>query len=572
MFLFDSETGNVTLVSRAVGTTTTAANGGSDFAAISADGKFIVYLSTATNILAGQTDNNGGKDLFLFDREQGTTKLISRVDGTTSTTGNNESGNTGFTPIGNPAISASGRFVAFVSTANDLVAGQIGDGNNVFLFDAQDNSMRLVSRSVTSATTTGNSISITPVISADGRFVAYSSVATDLVADQDDTTGSWDLFLFYRAAAVNATVLVSGAGGSATVTGNAATLSDLEMDLSDDGRFLAFKSNATNLVPGVSDNNSNSDILLFDRLAVAGSNITLVSHANGLATTAATGGFASSETPVISADGRFVAYKSNAANIVAGDANGAYDVFVFDRLGSGNALASHVAGSSASAGADSFSPVISADGAFVAYNSLATNLVASETLNHFVGTDVFLYDRIANTNSLASGAAGSATITGDGASAVSAISGDGLALVLTSFAGDLAGTDGNGEQDVFLRRTLIPKFAFRAESFTVEENAGTARIRVDRTGDTTISAAVDYVVGDFGTARAGGRFSGPTGHAGVRSRRNIPHVRGDDSGGPGPRARRNDPHGAVRPQPRFGAGNSGRGDLDDPRQRRAGTH
>ncbi len=181
IFVFDSANNTVTLVSHAFGTVNTAANGDSDTAVISANGRYVAYLSAATDLVEDQVDQNGGKDLFLFDRNTGITKLVSRAAGSPNTTGNNTSGSSGFTFDGNPALSADGQFLAFVSTASDLIVDQSGGGANVFLFDTQTDSMRLVSTSAGSTNIPGNGSSLTPVISGNGRFVAYTSGATDIV-------------------------------------------------------------------------------------------------------------------------------------------------------------------------------------------------------------------------------------------------------------------------------------------------------------------------------------------------------------------------------------------------------
>lgn len=501
VFLFDNQTKSVTLVSRAAGSPTTAANGQSGFAVISADGRFIVFESAATNLLSGQTENNEGDDIFLYDRESGTTQLVSRADGTTNATANHISGATTLLP-GTAAISANGRFVAFVSFASNLVEGQNASSvANVYLFDAQQNTMQIVSRAVDSASTTAAGFSLNPVISADGRYVAFTSEANNLVADQTDHS-NWDVFLFDKNLESNTTMLVSGAGGSATETGNGESFSDLELAISEDGRFVAFKSFADNLVAGVTDENHNSDIFLFDRDA-SGPRTRLVSHAAISTAIAATGGSASSEKPVMSSDGRFVAYQSTATNLVDNDSNNAYDVFLYDRVVQNTVLVSHANGSNASANGVSTNPIISSDSTndnFVIFNSTATNLVSGQVdLNSL--DDVFIYSRIGFTTSLVSGQAGSTTTTANGASSVAAINSDGSAVVLTSLADNLGGTDSNQVRDVFVRATIVPTFptfSFRADSFTTQENGGTARIRVDRTGDTAITAGIDYRV--FATA------------------------------------------------------------------------
>ncbi len=513
VFLYNNETQAVTLVSHAFGASNTAANGESFLPAISADGRFVAYVSLATDLVDGQSDANFDADVFLFDRVNGTTSLISHSAGAPTTAGNTRSGGNGASQPGDgrPAISDNGQYIAFLSGASDLISGMDGGGFNVYHYNAVNDHMLLASRSADSATAGGDSTSLNPVISGDGRYVAFTSGAENLVTGQVDNNrvlGGWDVFLFDSVATVDTTLLVSGAGGSETETGNASTFSDLELAISGDGRYLAFKSFAENLVPGITDDNHNSDIFLFDRTASPGSNIALVSHANGNLNAAATGDSGSSETPVISNDGRFVAYKSTATNIAAQDNNHAYDIFVFDNDFGTNTLVSHASGSLASSNNHSALPVISRDGSTIAYSSLATNLVSGQSDTNLLA-DVIVYDVALGLNVLVSGAGSSSTIAGDGTSAVIALSSDGLTVVFNSLATNLAGTDANGLQDVFVSAKSSPKFAFRADTFTVDENGTTARIRVDRTGDTSVSAAVDYRAygnGDLLSATAGSDF------------------------------------------------------------------
>lgn len=358
--------------------------------------------------------------------------------------------------------------------------------------------MLLASRSSDSATVGGDSVSLNPVISGDGRYVAFTSGAENLVTGQVDNNrivGGWDVFLFDGLKTVDTTLLVSGAGGSETETANASTYSDLEMAISGDGRYLAFKSFADNLIPGITDENHNSDIFLFDRTASPGSRITLVSHAKDSPSAAATGDSGSSEKPTVSLDGRFIAYQSSATNIADQDNNHAYDVFVYDNQFGTNTLVSYTPDfqSRPSANGDSGTPFISRDGSAIVFTSVASDLHTGQ-FDTNGAADVYLYDIGTTVYTLVSRSAAGLPSTGDGASEGVAISGDGFTVVFNSVATDLPGADENALPDVFVSARSSPKFAFRTSSFTVDENGTTARIRVDRSGDTTVSAAVDYQV------------------------------------------------------------------------------
>src|SRR5205814_458587 len=135
------------------------------------DGQFIAYSSLSTNLVSGQADANGGTDVFVFDRLAGTTRLVSGVPGS-ATTGNGASSS--------PAISGDGRFLAFHSVSTNLVSGQVdpNGASDVFLFDRLAGTTGLVSHRAGSTSTTGDFASTSPVISADGQFIAFLSGST----------------------------------------------------------------------------------------------------------------------------------------------------------------------------------------------------------------------------------------------------------------------------------------------------------------------------------------------------------------------------------------------------------
>src|SRR2546426_905363 len=252
------------------------------------------------------------------------------------------------------ALSADGRFVAFTSVAPDLVAGDTSGAADVFAHDRQTGTTKRVS--VDSAGTQANGDSTGVALSADGRFVAFTSVATNLVAG--DTNGVTDVFVHDRQAGTTERVSVDSAGSE----GNGASTG---VALSADGRFVAFTSVATNLVAG--DTNGVTDVFVHDRQTGTTERASVDS--------AGTEGNGASAGVVLSADGRYVAFTSVATNLVAGDTNGVTDVFVHDRQTGTTERVSvdsaGIEGNGASAGV-----ALSADGRFVAFTSVATNLVA----------------------------------------------------------------------------------------------------------------------------------------------------------------------------------------------------
>ncbi len=351
---------------------------------ISADGRYVVFESLAPNLVAGMTDTGSRGDIFVRDRVSGTTTLVSRAAGQ-ARSGNGWSSS--------PSISADGQFVAFISSATDLLPVLVGGPGNlhVFLWSRASDSIVLVSHAAGAPATTANSSSTgRPSISADGRYVAYLSRATNLVAGQSDSNGQDDAFLFDRFSL--SSVLVSRTGASAVATGNARTFSPM---VSADGSRVVFESNASNLVAGQVDANSVlTDVFLFDR--AAGQN-TLVSHA---LISAVTTGNDESGSPALSADGSTVAFYSGASNLVAGtDTFGSADVFLYDAATGVVRLVSHVAGAPTLAAGNSFSPAIDAAGAVVAYVSAATNLVPGQ-VDPVASTDVFVWLRAGDTTAL----------------------------------------------------------------------------------------------------------------------------------------------------------------------------
>src|SRR6266567_806894 len=291
-------------------------------------------------------------------------------------------------------ISADGRFIAFDSRASNLVAGDTNGSRDVFVRDTcvgapvgcTPSTTRV---SVASDDTQGNGISDTPSISADGRFVAFAADASNLV--EDDTNGAGDVFVRDTCVGVPAgctpsTTRVSVAGnGSEDNAG-----SGFPLAVSADGRFIAFSSAASNLVAG--DTNGATDMFVRDTCFGAPAGCTPSTTRVSVASDG-TQGNGASVVPTISADGRFVVFRSNASNLVVGDTNGAGDVFVRDTCLGGptgctpSTIRVSVASDGTQANNSSITGALSADGRFVAIDSSASNLVAGDT-NGFI--DVFL--------------------------------------------------------------------------------------------------------------------------------------------------------------------------------------
>jgi len=221
--------------------------------------------------------------------------------------------------------------------------------------------------SVASDGTQGNDNSWDPSISADGRYVAFFSHASNLVPG--DTNGKADVFVHDRVTGQTTRVSVASDG----TEGNGYSWFP---SISADGRYVAFESIASNLVPG--DTNGVSDVFVHDRLTGQTTRVSVASDG--------TQGHSASDHPSISADGRYVAFESFASNLVPGDTNGKRDVFVHDRL-TGQTARVSVASDGTQGNGDSIYPSISADGRYVAFVSGASNLVPGDANGNI---DVFI--------------------------------------------------------------------------------------------------------------------------------------------------------------------------------------
>ncbi len=361
VFVHDRQLGTTELVS--VTSSGVSANGASGGGVLSADGRYIAFGSAATNLVAG--DSNGKDDTFLRDRVLGTTECVSL-----SSSGAQGNGDTG-----SHSLSADARFVAFVSSATNLVAGDTNGQADVFVRDRLLGTTERVSVDSNGLQANGVSGYYGSAISADGRYVVFQSYATNLVAG--DTNGWGDIFLRDRLNGMTERISVSTSGGE----GNEESGYTSNSSISADGRLVAFQSAASNLV--LRDTNAGHDIFVRDRQL--GTTVR-VSLATGIVQ-----GHGWSDNPVISADGHYVAFQSWAPNLVAGDTNGRMDIFLHDLL-SGTTERVSLDPVGAQGNGNSTDAALSSDGRFVAFHSLASNLVAGDTNIYF---DIFVRDRTA---------------------------------------------------------------------------------------------------------------------------------------------------------------------------------
>jgi uncharacterized repeat protein (TIGR01451 family) len=389
-------------------------NQDSELPAVSADGRFAAFASLSDNLVPG--DTNGVVDIFVRDRLTGTTERVS-----VSSTGAQANGHSGLLDgMGGPSISADGRFVAFDSEATNLVKGDTNGAIDVFVRDRLTGTTERVS--VASNGTQGNGASTDPAISGDGSRVAFGSFADNLV--QPDTNFTSDAFVHDRTSST--TVRVSDAPD-----GSQGNNSSFRPDLDGNGHIVVFDSFASNLggnpnatvqvflrdldtgvlqpissLPGSTDFLEQGDLgqispdgrfVVFDyrSSSVLPRAIVLLDRTTGTRETesvndAGTAGNDDSFDPVVSADGRYVSFDSIASNLVSDDSNSRPDVFVRDRQARTTRRVS--VGSNGQQGdLDSVRPAIDSDGQVIAYSSDASTLVP-ESGQSFFAYDIFVRD------------------------------------------------------------------------------------------------------------------------------------------------------------------------------------
>ncbi|MEU0879189.1 hypothetical protein ABZ345_11375 [Lentzea sp. NPDC005914] len=386
---------------------TTPVNAPADGPSLSADGRYVAFWSSASDLVAG--DTNRVSDVFVRDRQTGETTRVS-VD---------SAGVQGDNVSRNPSISADGRYVAFESFATNLVAEDTLGHWDVFVHDRQTGATTRISRGRYERE--AESDSLNPSISADGRFVAFDSLASNLI--YRDWNNYRDVFVHDR---------TDGRITKASMETNGFESNgpSQKPSISADGRYVAFESNATNLAVW-SDNNRVSDVFVRDQ-ETGRTNRVSVSSAN-------LEGDSVSWQPSISADGRYVVYTSNASNLVPGDSSPGgdvdIDVFRFDRQTKKTTQVNLGPDGTSTSGTPVHRPVISADGRFVAFQSGEWDLVPGDTNGSW---DVFRRDMVTTTTTRVSVA--SAGEEANSQSGTPAISADGRHVAFTSYATNLGGS------------------------------------------------------------------------------------------------------------------------------------
>jgi hypothetical protein len=376
----------------------------------------------------------------------------------------------------NPAVSRDGRYAAFVSYATNLVANDTNGTEDVFV---RDRLTGVTTRaSVASDGTQGNGPSDWVSISGDGRYVAFESYASNLTGG--DTNDSADIFVLDRSTGIVKRV-------STAWNGSEGDDDSLRCSISEDGRYVAFSSAATNLIPG--DDNAEEDVYVRD-LATDTTRIASV------ATGGLLGGDGQSSAPSISSNGRYVTFASYATNLVTGDTNGARDIFIHDfALGTTTRASVSSAGAQGDLGSSSY-PQLTPDGRYVAFGSSSTNLVSGDTNGI---QDDFVHDNITGATRRIS--VSSAGAQGDNVSyPMLAISPNGRYVAFTSAATNLVSGDTNGMWDAFLHDNVTGATQRISVTTTGTQGDGGCFNPVAVSNDahyvTYISGATNLVTGD----------------------------------------------------------------------------
>ena len=383
-------------------------NGNSMPGQASTNGQFVVFQSDASNLVP--SDTNGFADIFVRDLVAGTTTLVS-----VSTNGRSANG-----ASTDPVMTPDGRYVAFISGASNLVSGDNNGILDIFVRDLVAGTNQLVSVNALSPSSSSNPIMATPVITADGRYVAFFSLATSLVSAVPGTSKGE---VYVRDRFAGRTIWAS--------TNAALSLSGMPAyhpRLSDDGRYVAFKVGATAPI-GV------AVILQYDSITGA----TTVVNTNCI------GGPIDLDDgygPEMTPDGRFIAFARH-----EGATNSGYSsVHVWDSQGAVDTLVSDN-GSGVPTNTASYAPVISPDGQFVAFLSNATNLVSNAVSN---GAHVYLRNLTSSTTQLAdmdTNGVGSTDVT----TTTLSLSADGRFVAFSGPDGSLVSGDINRAEDIFVR-------------------------------------------------------------------------------------------------------------------------
>lgn len=376
--LHDRTLGQTRLISHQVGQPLVASAGYSTGFGLSDDGRFVLFASDGEDLVAGFVDQNFGFELFLYDVVAGQSQLVSRAAGLPTTTGN-DGINLGLgnpqalSPGFHPRLTPDGRFILFSSWASNHAAGFTDSSGTLdaYLFDRTTGQLEPMAVKAADPTQVSAGASLGIDLTPNGRFVLIAATGTDLVAGVTDSPNTHDVFVRDRMSGT--TQLISHRGDSPITTGSGTR--SIPVALSPDGRFVLFQSNSPNLLPPPGDNpaTSQQNAFLYDRT------LGRAELASRSLTDPRAGGNADSLPVAMTSNGRTTLFATGASNLVAPPSTfpGATPLYLFDR----------VTGKQTWAGAGTAAG-LSADGNTVVFTSRAFGLVPNDTN---LASDAFVY-------------------------------------------------------------------------------------------------------------------------------------------------------------------------------------
>lgn len=440
------------------------------FSAANASGRFVAF-ATPDTFPGPLVDNNMCIDVFVRDLQTSAPTNVVRVS---------EFNSGGFwmegdNPSSNPSISGDGALVAFESIATNLTPSVVGYTAfpHVFVRNIATGTIVLVSETQTGRYPNGSSENTS--ISADGRFVAFQSDASNIVSG--DTNGARDAFVRDLAPGGVTTRVSVRSDGTQGMSG----FESDDPSISSDGQFVAFSSRVPDLV--ANDTNTERDVFLHDRLSGITERISITTSGAQVAS--------ASKHPSISADGNVIAFDSFANGFDPIDTNLNFDIYVRDRVAGTTTLVSRTVPIASIGNGDSEFPSISANGQFIAYETTATNLFPGNANGALA--DVLVFDRLALTAQRVSVDSTGFSGGAGGASLSAAISGNGNLVSFSSGATNLVSQPPPFPQQIYARN-FGPFVPSPFQYCTAKVNSLSCQPTLHAEGVSSASASSGFVV------------------------------------------------------------------------------
>jgi uncharacterized repeat protein (TIGR01451 family) len=421
-------------------------NAASTHPVLSADGSTVIFQSYANNLVSSV--NNGVQNIYAYNVATG---AISLVTVNTNGVGGNSSSGVGDTG-GGYSVSANGRYVAFLSEATDLVTNVFTNSYNEHLFmrDLQAGVTELIDTNISGRI--GDNTAGYPVISPDGATVSFASAADLIVPGVTNLTGGFQDYQLYQRNLATGTIVLISATPSGGETTNIGTFDEglyyAQPVVSSNAQFVAWAGICPDLVPNCTSSNGQ----IFVRNMLTGVTTCVSVNSNGVSGPTASAeffGVAPSMTP----DGRYIAFASTDSDLAPNATNGMANIFVRDTIAQKTTLVSVNAAGTSGVNGNCTTPMISADGHYVTFESQATDLVPGGVpagVNNLYRRDLVRGATILLSPALGNLTAGDNGIGyGVGGTSTFAVSSDGTVSVFSSTSDNLVASDFNTASDVF---------------------------------------------------------------------------------------------------------------------------